>query len=136
VCIVKEDVEGEIEAFERAAWAGGEILLDEDMDWFKAVGGGTLDRKSLAAWMVRALALPFTRARANLAHGKGVEGNLLGEGMITGGAYVVAQGGEVQWSFREAEIGDGFDVDEVVAAVHALGGIKTRTGQQPTTERP
>ena len=50
------------------------------MGWFKAVGGGTLDRKSLAAWMVRALALPFTRARANLAHGKGVEGNLLGEG--------------------------------------------------------
>ena len=34
---------------------------------------------------VRALALPFTRAHANLAHGKGVEGNLLGEGMITGG---------------------------------------------------
>ena len=27
------------------------------MDWFKAVGGGKLDRKSLAAWMVRALAL-------------------------------------------------------------------------------
>jgi len=27
------------------------------MDWFKAVGGGTLDRKSLAAWMVRALVL-------------------------------------------------------------------------------
>jgi hypothetical protein len=35
---------------------------------------------------------------------------------------VVAQGGEVRWSFREEEIGDGFDVDEVVAAVHALGG--------------
>ena len=27
------------------------------MDWFKAVGGGTHDRKSLATWMVRALAL-------------------------------------------------------------------------------
>lgn len=120
VCIVKEDLDGEIEAFERAAWAGGEILLDEDMGWFKAVGGGTVDKKSLAAWMVRALALPFTRAHANLAHGKGVEGNLLGEGMITGGAYVVAQGGEVKWSSREAEIGDGFDVDEVVAAVQAL----------------
>ena len=65
VCIVKEDLDGEIEAFERAAWAGGEILLDEDMGWFKAVGGGTVDKKSLAAWMVRALALPFTRAHAN-----------------------------------------------------------------------
>ena len=57
-------------------------------------------------------------------------------GLLCGSAYVLAQGGEVQWSFREAEIGDGFDVDEVVAAVHALEGIKTRTGQQPTTERP
>tara|TARA_B100000795_G_C22574371_1_gene351320 strand:+ start:522 stop:689 length:168 start_codon:yes stop_codon:yes gene_type:complete len=55
------------------------------MGWFKAVGGGAVDKKNLAAWMVRALLLPFTRAHANLAHGKGVEGNLLGEGMITGG---------------------------------------------------
>lgn len=120
MCIVKEDLDGEIEAFERAAWAGGEILLDEERGWFKAVGGGTIDKQSLAAWMVRALALPFTRAHANLAHGKGVEGNLLGEGMITGGAYVVAQGGDVKWSSREKEIGDGFDVDEVVAVVQAL----------------
>ena len=37
-----------------------------------------------------------------------------------GSAYVLAQGGEVKWSSREAEIGDGFDVDEVVAAVQAL----------------
>mmetsp|Transcript_4231 Transcript_4231/g.9464 ORF Transcript_4231/g.9464 Transcript_4231/m.9464 type:complete len:92 (+) Transcript_4231:171-446(+) len=90
------------------------------MGWFKAVGGGAVDKKNLAAWMVRALLLPFTRAHANLAHGKGVEGNLLGEGMITGGAYVVARGGDVQWSSREAEIGDGFDVDELVAALQAL----------------
>ena len=55
------------------------------MEWFKAVGGGTVDRKSLAAWIVRALMLPFTRAHANRVQGKGVEGNLLGEGMVTGG---------------------------------------------------
>ena len=35
-------------------------------------------------------------------------------------AYVVARGGDVQWSSREAEIGDGFDVDELVAVVQAL----------------
>lgn len=71
--------------FGTQAWSGGEVLLDAEMEWFKAVGGGTVDRKSLAAWIVRALMLPFTRAHANLAQGKGVEGNLLGEGMVTGG---------------------------------------------------
>jgi len=39
---------------------------------------------------------------------------------VRGSAYVVARGGDVQWSSREAEIGDGFDVDELVAAVQAL----------------
>ena len=39
---------------------------------------------------------------------------------VRGRAYVVARGGEVRWSFREAEVGDSFDVDEVVAAVQAL----------------
>ena len=39
---------------------------------------------------------------------------------VCASAYVVAQGGDVQWSSREKEIGDGFDVDEVVAVVQAL----------------
>lgn len=120
MCIVKEALDDEVEAFERAAWSGGEILLDNDMDWFTSVGGGTMDQKSLMPWMVRALVMPFTRARENLAYGKGVEGNLKGEGMITGGLYVIRAGsGEVVYAFHEDEIGDAMDVDEVVRAAQA-----------------
>mmetsp|Transcript_17713 Transcript_17713/g.29554 ORF Transcript_17713/g.29554 Transcript_17713/m.29554 type:complete len:92 (+) Transcript_17713:480-755(+) len=90
------------------------------MEWFKAIGGGTLDQKSLITWLVRALFLPFTRAAKNLAHGKGIEGNFVGEGLITGGLYVINKGGGVAWSHREAEIGDAFDVDDVLQAVTAL----------------
>ena len=39
---------------------------------------------------------------------------------VCASAYVVAQGGDVKWSSREKEIGDGFDVDEVVAVVQGL----------------
>ena len=48
---------GRVEAFEKVAWSGGEILLDPSMDWFKAVGGGKVDRKWLVPWLVRALVL-------------------------------------------------------------------------------
>lgn len=120
MCIVKEALDDEVEAFERTAWSGGEILLDQSMDWFTAVGGGTLDQKSLVPWLVRALVLPFTRARQNLDAGKGFEGNLKGEGLITGGLYVIRAGsGEVSYAFHEDEIGDKFDVDEVVRAAQA-----------------
>ena len=137
VCIVKESLDAEVAEFERAAWNGGEILLDEPMSWFAALGGGTVDKKSLAAWIGRVL-MPFSQTAKNMQIGKNVDGNLIGEGMITGGCanslaaplsrcsrlnshpvrlYVVNKGGEVAYTFREAEVGDMFDVDDVVKAV-------------------
>mmetsp|Transcript_5248 Transcript_5248/g.17668 ORF Transcript_5248/g.17668 Transcript_5248/m.17668 type:complete len:110 (-) Transcript_5248:546-875(-) len=94
--------------------------MDESLGFFKAVGGGEVDRKSIAGFLWKAgMAFnPFvsTRLSENMKLAKGTDGNLKGEGLITGGLYVIRQGGAVEYAFREAEIGDPVPMDEVVAA--------------------
>jgi len=72
------------------------------------------------------------RARAREATAKGYEGNLKGEGLVTGGVYVVRQGGTVEYARAEEEIGDTAPIDEVVAAVEraaAQAGTDTEAGR-------
>lgn len=45
---------------------------------------------------------------------RGYRGNMVGEGLVTGGVYVVRSGGVVQWSFLEPEIGQNAVADVVV----------------------
>lgn len=115
MCIVKEDLDEEVQNFAAAVWPGGEILLDESLAWFKAIGGGSVDKKSLFGFLFKVVN-PFSKVAGNMKLGKGVEGNLKGEGLIVGGLYVIRQGGDVEFSFREEEIGDHAPLDEVVDA--------------------
>lgn len=80
------------------------MYLDEAMGFFDAVGGGKRDKKSLAGFILGALN-PLTRTNANMKAGKGYDGNLKGEGLITGGLLVMRQGGELVWGFHEQAIG-------------------------------
>eukprot|EP00746_Dinoflagellata_sp_MGD_P033206 gnl/MRDRNA2_/MRDRNA2_179194_c0_seq1.p2 gnl/MRDRNA2_/MRDRNA2_179194_c0~~gnl/MRDRNA2_/MRDRNA2_179194_c0_seq1.p2 ORF type:complete len:125 (-),score=26.77 gnl/MRDRNA2_/MRDRNA2_179194_c0_seq1:182-556(-) len=66
---------------------------------------------------------PFkkTRVKASLARAgnKGIEGNLTGEGLITGGVYVVRQDGKAGYRFLEEDHGDHAPVDDVIEGVKA-----------------
>jgi len=115
VCIVKEDVEDEVAAFEQDAWKGGEIFLDKDLSFFKALGGGEYDQRSLIGFLFK-MVLPGTQLKKNLKNGEGYSNNFKGEGLIVGGLYVLRKGGAIEFSHREEEIGTHASPDDVITA--------------------
>ena len=130
MAIVKESLADEVENFASSAWPG-EVLLDEKMAWFAALGGGQVNQHSVAGFVAK-LANPWSRLRANFKALKtsSKSGNLKGEGLITGGLYVVPRGGPpARYAFLEQEIGDQFDLDAVVSAARRAAG-----GAQPAAE--
>jgi len=126
----------EVETFRASYWSE-EVFLDSDRSFFKALGGGTENVPFSSLGFLAMLANPFTksRAKASLARAgsKGIDGNFTGEGMITGGVYVVRQDGEASYRFVEEEQGDHAVVDDVIEGVKAAvqGGEFVLAPQEP-----
>lgn len=118
-------------AFEKDVWPGGEIWLDKDLAFFKALGGGSYEQKSLLAFLAKA-AVPGTQVRQNMAASKGYATNLVGEGLIVGGLLVLRQGGEVEYAHREEEIGSHAPLEEVLAAAQRASGAAAGGADAPT----
>lgn len=99
-------------------------MLDDKRAWFTALGGGRVNQYGMLGFLAR-LANPYSKVRANLKapDNEVHKNNMKGEGFITGGLYVVPRGGPpAEYAFLEREIGDQFDVDEVVKAAQRAGG--------------
>jgi len=115
VCVVKEDLGDEIAEFAKDVWPGGEIYLDKELAFFKAAGGGEVEQKGLLLFLAKYLT-PGTIIKRSMAEAKGYKMNLVGEGLIVGGLFVLRKGGAVEYAFREEEIGMHAPLDAVVAA--------------------
>ena len=116
VSVLKENIPAEVEAF-RHFWPA-DLFLDEAQGFYKALGGGQVHHKSLIMFLLRFFSPLQNRLQENAKRTKngGFEGNLKGEGLITGGLYVMRRGGAMEYAFREEEIGDHAPLDEVLAA--------------------
>lgn len=119
VCIVKEDLDGEVEDFVREVWPDGEVFLDEKMAFFSALGGGSVSRRSLMA-LLWGFVNPFANLRRDWKRSEFVKHhNLKGDGANMGGLYVVREGGALEWAHREADFGDAAPLDRVLEAARA-----------------
>jgi hypothetical protein len=123
VALVKEDIGEEVAAFRAGYWSQ-EVFLDADKRFFLALGGGQAHVPYSAAGFVAMMLNPFakTRSKSSMARAsvKKVEGNMtVGEGLITGGVYVVRQDGKAAYRFLEEEHGDHAVVDDVIEGVKA-----------------
>lgn len=129
-CIVKEALPDQIEQFQPTYWASDELFVDEEMSFYKALGGGQVAKKGLLALGSKAVRDNNRRSKAYIAE-HGLDSNLSGEGMILGGLIVLRpdEGGIVMQK-NESTFGDIAATDEVVAAARAAA----YTGDQVPSE--
>ena len=94
----------------------GAMYLDEDMAFYKALGGGKVVKKGLMALGSKAVRNNNKRSKEYLASIGGTS-NLKGEGMIMGGMYVIAAaGGGIVLQKNEETFGDISPVDAIMEA--------------------
>jgi len=122
VAVVKEDIATEVADFRKGYWSG-EVFLDPEKKFFTALGGGVQNQPYTGASFLAAYANPFSKARMkkslDRATTKGFEGNLVGEGLVTGGVYVIRQDGKAAYSFLEEDVGDHAPLDDVIEGIKA-----------------
>lgn len=122
VAVVKEDVGTEVADFRARFWSQ-EIFLDSEMCFFKAIHGGEVNKPAGMMSLLALLANPWTKSRSRqhlLRNSKtGIDKNLIGEGFITGGLYVVKTDGKAAYVFPEEHMGDHAPLDDIVEAVKA-----------------
>jgi hypothetical protein len=110
VCL-NEHIDAEVRAFWPRYW-GGIMVVDENRDFFKALGQGQLPKEGfITGFVLNSVA----RANYKRAQETGIEGNLKGEGTIKGGLYIMRPGnGGVAYQFVERNFGDWAPLEEVL----------------------
>jgi len=122
VCLVKEDLGEEVAKFREGYWPG-EVLLDEELSFFRALGGGELWNSGVGL-ILAGLRAPLTSAHTNFVRlcgvvDSGAAMNFRGEGFIGGGCFVLGPDGTVAYSFLERAPGEHPPLDDVISAVRA-----------------
>jgi len=123
---LRENIPAEVEAFRKNAWKDEPIYLDSSFAIFGAIAGGTPNEINAGYWMEQFGKFQEGKADEKWAAnwGKVLQQagekmaltNMVGEGFMTGGVYVLKQGGAVQWAFQEVELGLTADAAEVLSA--------------------
>eukprot|EP00442_Polarella_glacialis_P050541 CAMPEP_0115132892 /NCGR_PEP_ID=MMETSP0227-20121206/54054_1 /TAXON_ID=89957 /ORGANISM="Polarella glacialis, Strain CCMP 1383" /LENGTH=152 /DNA_ID=CAMNT_0002538833 /DNA_START=161 /DNA_END=619 /DNA_ORIENTATION=+ len=121
VALVKENVGTEVEDFRKGYWPG-DILMDKEQEFYKALGGGSPHKPfsglvSFLAMLLNPFATRGTKQNLARCKAKKVDGNITGEGFVAGGCYVLRRDGTAAFSFLEKELGDHAKVQDILAAL-------------------
>ena len=92
------------------------MYLDEPRAFYDALGGGKANKNTMASFLAKMLN-PFSRLKKNIKRSEGTKGNLVGEGLVHGGVYVVTPGGKPFYAHAEVELGDHPPTEELLAAL-------------------
>uniref|UniRef100_A0A7I4DAF2 Peroxiredoxin-like 2A n=1 Tax=Physcomitrium patens TaxID=3218 RepID=A0A7I4DAF2_PHYPA len=117
VAVLLEYIDDEVYAFWPRYWAGM-VVLDENRDFFRALGGGKLMKDNLFTGF---FLNPIARLNWKRAVKTGIPYNTKGEGFIKGGLYIVRKGsGGVAYQFVEKIFGDWAPLDEVLQVCYII----------------
>lgn len=111
IAVINEHIDAEVRAFWPRYW-GGVVVVDEQREFFKALGQGELPKEGfVTGFLLNAAA----KANYKRAKATGVEGNYVGEGTIKGGLFIMRPGnGGVAYQFVERNFGDWAPLEEVL----------------------
>lgn len=129
-CVLRENLPEEVAAFRDDVWTEEPIFLDHKFQLFAAIAGGIANEITVEAYM-SSVKSPTDQDKENQAKAKLLsEGymnaehhNMVGQGLMTGGVYVVRCGGAVEWAHFESFVGDTADPAEVLAAAKAAAAV-------------
>ncbi|KAL8218573.1 hypothetical protein R6Q57_021946 [Mikania cordata] len=109
--VLHEHIESEVRDFWPRYW-GGVVLLDKNLDFFKALGGGSLLKdKFISGFLLN----PRARANYKRAKAMGIQQNFRGEGEIKGGLFILGKGRTgVAYQFIERNFGDWAPLSEII----------------------
>eukprot|EP00931_Biecheleriopsis_adriatica_P012670 TRINITY_DN113873_c0_g1_i1.p1 TRINITY_DN113873_c0_g1~~TRINITY_DN113873_c0_g1_i1.p1 ORF type:complete len:179 (-),score=20.28 TRINITY_DN113873_c0_g1_i1:169-705(-) len=123
VAVVKENLPLEISAFREAVWPNGELFLDESQYFYRTIFGGKLSKESLASLACKTCCGSGKTLRAyRKSAAEGHSMNYVGEGLVKGGTLVYQKGGQIQAIFREDEVGEHPEPNEVIDAARLASG--------------
>ncbi|KAG7222298.1 hypothetical protein INR49_016394 [Caranx melampygus] len=108
--VVKEDVGTEVQNFR--PYFKGEIFLDEKRRFYgpRERKMGLLGFLRVGVWM-----------NGFRAFKKGIMGNVLGEGFVLGGVFVIGRGQQgILLEHREIEFGDKVNIEDVIQAIRRI----------------
>ncbi|KAG1326672.1 Redox-regulatory protein FAM213A [Cocos nucifera] len=128
VAVLHEQIESEIRDFWPRYW-GGVVILDQSMDFFKALGGGKLLKdKFITGFLLNPRAIAnYKRAQAT-----GFEKNYKGEGEIKGGLFIIGSGKRgIAYQFIERNFGDWAPIAEVIDVCSQLQRELPGQGESP-----
>lgn len=119
MCLLKENIPEEVTAFHNEDYwpTSSPLYLDQDMTFFKALGGGKVRKGSLMSFLNPWSAI-YKRYKEVKDDVK--DSNLKGEGTIFGGLYVVSNQG-IHYQHVEKDFGDAAPIEEVLAACKTVG---------------
>lgn len=126
-CVFRENIPKEVAAFREDVWKGEPMFLDHQFQFFSAIAGGKPNEKTIREYMesVKNPSPQDVRNRErSMALADGFmtpeHHNMVGQGLMTGGVYVLHRGGAVEFAHHETFGGDTAEAADILGAARRV----------------
>ena len=127
--IVKEvgvDDEG-LADFSAKYYPGRDLYLDDALDFYNLLGGGTVRKLSLLRTFLSPIKLYRSIKDIGRRHTeKGIEQNMIGEGLVQGGVIVFDADARPRYVYQE-KTGDELPYQDILAALKEVKGMQVES---------
>jgi len=115
--MAENDEELGVGEFASKYFSNGEVFLDENQDFYQALGARSITSVKLKSWNPFKIFKEFGEMQKRMDE-KGISGNLRGDARLLGAVLIVKKGGPVSYVSYE-ELGTPFDEEAFLRALSA-----------------
>lgn len=115
--------------FSTKYYPGRDLYRDEALDFYQLLGGGTVRKLSLLRTFLSPIKLYRSIKDIGRRHtAKGIEQNMIGEGLVQGGVIVFDAEARPRYVYQE-KTGDELPTEEILAAMKEVKGLQDESGE-------